>query len=170
MKKNRVLFDFAVRMIAFRKAHPVLHSEKPVRLMDYLGCGYPDVSFHGSRPWQMEEMPAGRYLGVLYGGPYVRKDGQDDSFLYFAYNMHWEPKLIGLPALPQNMEWQPVICTSEVHEPGTAALTVRMADCEKDMAATSAVNTGTRKENIVIEPRTIVVFEGTAGAGHHADR
>lgn len=172
--KNRGFFEFASEMIALRKHHPVLHSAKPVRLMDYLGCGFPDVSYHGGKPWQIEDLAPSRYLGVLYGGRYGHENGRDDDYLYFAYNMYWEPKLIGLPALPGNMTWQQAVTTWDetadheekvlIYDAKTSEISSAKTDAhivtdgqanEKDTGAGQR----TRTENTVIYPRTITVFK-----------
>lgn len=105
-RRNKAFYDFLKSMLALRAAHPVLHMEKPLRMMDYLRCGYPDVSLHGAHPWRMEDTPASHYLGLMYCGRYAHDEGKDDDFFYFAYNMHWEPKEIGLPTLPRGMVWE----------------------------------------------------------------
>ena len=113
-RKNKAMFEFVREIIALRQAHPVLHMEKPVRMMDYLGCGYPDVSVHGARPWQPEDTPESHYVGMMYCGTYVHTSGKDDDFFYIAYNMHWEPKTIGLPHLSEKLQWEAVVATTSM--------------------------------------------------------
>lgn len=116
-RKNKTLYKFVRTMIALRQAHPVLHMEKPVRMMDYLGCGYPDVSVHGAKPWQPENMPSSHYVGLMYCGKYVHEAGRDDDYFYFAYNMHWEPRMIGLPTLPGKLQWHVEALSLEAQRP-----------------------------------------------------
>ena len=113
-RKNKAMYEFVRKIIALRQAHPVLHMEKPVRMMDYLGCGYPDVSVHGARPWQPEDTPESHYVGMMYCGTYVHTSGKDDDFFYIAYNMHWEPKTIGLPHLSEKLQWEAVVATTSM--------------------------------------------------------
>ena len=50
-EKNAELLNFWKQMIAFRKAHPILHPEEELRILDTLSCGYPDLSYHGQNAW-----------------------------------------------------------------------------------------------------------------------
>ena len=43
-EKNAELLNFWKQMIAFRKAHPILHPVEELRILDSLSCGYPDLS------------------------------------------------------------------------------------------------------------------------------
>ncbi len=105
-KANRELLDFTKSMIAFRKAHPVFHQPEGLRGMDYLACGHPDISYHGSRAWVPEFGVSSHELGVLYCGDYGRKaDKSADNTFYVAYNMHWEPHEFALPNLPRPYSW-----------------------------------------------------------------
>lgn len=138
--KHKEMFDFIKEMVHLRCEHKVLHSPKPVRLMDYLSCGYPDVSFHGGQPWRVENTPNSRYLGVLYCGQYAHQQGDDDDSFYFAYNMFWEKKEVGLPALPKNLVWEKIIDTWE--------------DCPvEDKPAVDGTYT--------VKPRSIAIFKST---------
>ena len=51
---------------------------------------------------------------MMYCGKYAKtKAGADDSFLYVAMNMHWEPQKLAFPKLPKGMEWKLVLATEE---------------------------------------------------------
>lgn len=103
---NRDLFLFVKKLIAFRKEHPILHMSKPLRDMDYLSVGYPDISYHGDNAWFAGFENYNRHFGVMYCGKYAKKpDGGEDDFIYVAYNLHWEKHNLALPVLPDNMEW-----------------------------------------------------------------
>lgn len=106
LKTNRDIYEFTKYMIGFRKAHPVFHMEQEPRVMDYLACGYPDVSYHGVNAWCPEFENFRRQLGILYSGKYGKKpDGTADDCFFIAYNMHWEPHEFALPNLPKTMKW-----------------------------------------------------------------
>ena len=47
LKTNRDIYEFTKAVIAFRKSHPVFHMAGEPKIMDYLSCGRPDVSYHG---------------------------------------------------------------------------------------------------------------------------
>lgn len=51
-KWDQALLDFVKHVIAFRKAHPVFHMKQEPRVMDYLACGHPDISYHGVNAWR----------------------------------------------------------------------------------------------------------------------
>lgn len=113
IKNNENIWRFARHLIAFRKAHPVLHMEKEAMNMDHLACGHPDVSFHGVKAWRPEYENFRRQLGVLYCGEYGKKpDGTCDDYLFVMYNMHWEPHEFGPPRLPKNRSWHVAVDTS----------------------------------------------------------
>lgn len=116
IKTNQDLFEFVKAVIAFRKAHPVFHMQREPRLMDYLACGFPDMSYHGVRTWCPEFENFRRQLGVFYYGEYGKKaDGTKDSNFYVTYNMHWEPHEFDLPKLPKGERWHVVFHTDK-HE------------------------------------------------------
>lgn len=113
LKKNSRIFNFAAQAIALRQSHPILHPSKPFRKMDYLSCGFPDVSVHGCQPWKPSFTADDRFVGIMYCGKYVRIDGHEDNSFYFAYNMHWEPAKFSLPVLPKKQMWRKIADTFE---------------------------------------------------------
>ncbi|WP_143320500.1 alpha-amylase family glycosyl hydrolase [Clostridium sp. HBUAS56010] len=113
-KKNQDLFFFVKNLIAFRKSHPVFHQKEEPRLMDYLACGLPDLSYHGVRAWCPEYENFRRQLGVLYCGEYgVTPDGKTDHSFYLACNMHWEPHEFDLPNGKRGKPWYVLYQTNE---------------------------------------------------------
>lgn len=75
-------------------------------MLDYTGCGYPDLSYHGAEAWRPELDYYSRHAGAMYCGCYARdRKGREDNFFYIAYNMHWIPHTFALPKLPKGMEW-----------------------------------------------------------------
>ena len=98
LEKNRDMFLFFQAMIRFRKIHPILRSN-----LSGGCCGFPDVSFHGVKPWHggmFEDHE--RYIGVLFSG-WEKETGTD--IVYVASNAYWEPLEISLPQLPERMGW-----------------------------------------------------------------
>ena len=113
-KWDQKLLTFVKQVIAFRKAHPVFHMEQEPRVLDYLACGHPDISYHGVNAWQPEFENFRRQIGILYCGAYAKKpDGQEDDFFFVIFNMHWEPHEFALPNLPKNLEWSLSFDTSD---------------------------------------------------------
>lgn len=113
-KWDQELLAFVKHVIAFRKAHPVFHMEQEPRVMDYLACGHPDISYHGVNAWQPEFENFRRQIGILYCGTYAKKeDGSPDDFFFVIFNMHWEPHGFALPNLPKDLEWWLAFDTSD---------------------------------------------------------
>lgn len=113
-KKNGELLLFWKELAAFRKAHPILHPEKELRLMDYLSCGYPDLSYHGESAWRPRTDGPFRHVGMMLCGKYARIDRRrEDEFLYIAMNLHWLSHKLALPKLPKGMRWEKAVATAE---------------------------------------------------------
>lgn len=103
---NRDLFEFVKHAAAFRRDHPVFHRPDEPRLLDYLACGHPDVSYHGVKAWCPEFENFRRQLGIMYCGKYGKKaDETEDDYFFVAYNMHWETHEFSLPKLPKGLKW-----------------------------------------------------------------
>ena len=103
-KRHEELYTYVKRLIAFRKKHPALHREKALLEQDKIGCGVPDVSYHGENAWQVPAEVPSRQLGVMYSGVDV-----EDVTCYFAYNMHWNDHTYALPSLPKKKIWYRVL-------------------------------------------------------------
>lgn len=122
--KNQDIFLFVKKLIEFRRRHPILHKKEELRGMDYLSCGYPDLSYHGEKAWYTETENYLRHIGVMYCGKYARIDRKkEDDFLYVAYNSYWLERSFALPKLPTGMKWRIAINTSitediGIYEPG----------------------------------------------------
>ena len=141
LKTNQSIFEFVKHLIALRKAHPILHRREEFRNMDYISCGFPDLSFHGTKAWYPDYSNYSRVLGILLCGNYVKinRVDYDDSF-YFAYNMHWENHNFDLPSPPKGKEWCLLIDTS-----------VGLVYEANDLV-------GLNKESIMIKPRSAIVL------------
>lgn len=104
LEKNADLLQFASNVIAFRHAHPILRNRDFFRHSDYLGKGLPDMSFHGTQPWQPDWSSSNSHtLAFMLCGDYA-KDGHDDH-IYVAMNMYWDSVWFSLPTLPDEMQW-----------------------------------------------------------------
>lgn len=110
LESNREIFEFTKKLIAFRKAHRILHMREPLRDMDYRSYGYPDVSFHSDNAWFASFENYNRHFGMMYCGTYATNDnGEEDDIIYVAYNLHWEKHSLALPTIPNEYEWQIVM-------------------------------------------------------------
>ncbi len=114
LEKNRDIMEFYKVLVDLRKTHPILHPKEAFRLMDYISCGYPDLSYHGEEPWKPCFAYHSRQLGVLLCGKYAKVNRRvEDDFFYIAYNLHWEEHSYGLPDLPKELEWTLALTTDE---------------------------------------------------------
>lgn len=109
---NEIL-SFVKKIIKLRTEHPILHFEKELKGIDYLLCGYPDISCHSIKAWYPDFSAQNRQLGILLCGKYAKKkDGKDDDFFYIIYNMYWAECKFDLPKLPLGLKWYVEINTS----------------------------------------------------------
>ncbi len=124
LKKNEDIYAFWKEFVTLRREHPILRPEKEMKIMDYISCGYPDLSYHGQSAWRPRTDSYIRHIGVMYCGKYaMRRRDEEDAFFYLAYNMHWEPREFAMPKLPKGMNWLLVKCTDETaaapHKPAS---------------------------------------------------
>ena len=131
-KKNEEQLTFVKELIAFRKAHRILHMPKELRGTDYAAVGYPDISFHGTMAWYLDEAYYNRMGAVMLTGKYVAIAGKDygkdtskklieeeDDTFYIAYNMHWEEHEFDLPKLLGEEVWEIIMDTGKDVPKGT---------------------------------------------------
>ena len=103
LEKNAGLFDYVRRLIAFRKAHPVLSVKRCDSGPN--GTGYPELSFHGLTPWQLDWGNPGLCFAYLYAEDHTRFRTGEDQFLYILVNAHWEEHRFALPIVPEGFRW-----------------------------------------------------------------
>ncbi len=147
--EGRELFQYTKMLVALRREHPVLHSGEPLKGMDYLSCGYPDISFHGKEAWRPEASPAVRSVGIMYCGYYGVTEGhRDDTLFYIGINLHWKTRSLGLPQLPKGKTWTLYASTKPEEKPGGG---------EPEEACLEKETSDTLQE-IDISPRTVVIY------------
>ena len=116
-KAHSDMTQFVKDLILLKREHPILHCERQLRVMDTLGCGYPDISYHGSTAWRPDFDNSSRCVGVMYCGKYAKINKiEEDSFFYIAYNMHWLIHEFALPNLPKGKKWYRLIDTGRMDE------------------------------------------------------
>lgn len=103
LSTNADLFRFAKNCIAFRKAHPVLRNRYHFQNRDYVGSGYPDISWHGTRAWYADW--SGNAIAFMLCGKHAKEGTMPDDYIYVALNMHWESLWFEIPGLPPGMQW-----------------------------------------------------------------
>ena len=122
-KAHAELFRFARTVIAFRKAHPVLRPREHMTHRDYVGSGYADITWHGTRAWQADWSEGSRVLAFLLCGRHARGGTVEDEPIYVAANSYWEALPFELPGLPGGYAWHVAVNTSvpapqDAFEPG----------------------------------------------------
>ncbi len=105
LHSNADLFQFASNCLAFRHAHPVLRSPQHFQNRDYVGSGYPDISWHGTQAWKADWSDSSRILALMLCGKHAKGGTVQDDFIYVAMNMHWETHWFDLPGLPAGKDW-----------------------------------------------------------------
>ena len=103
LERYRDLYDYVRRLIAFRKAHPVLRADGYD--FSHNGTGYPELSFHGTQAWNLDEHSPGLSFAYMYAEDHVRYCTERDAFIYVAVNAYWETQHYGLPILPEGVQW-----------------------------------------------------------------
>ncbi len=111
LEKDRQLYDFVKKIIEIRKTYEVFCPESEMQGADRVGCGVPDVSYHGESAWRVPSEVSSRQLGVYYSGETY---GGEDC--YVVYNMHWLSHSFALPALPKDRRWHILASTDGVEE------------------------------------------------------
>lgn len=154
---------FLKELIAFRKSRPILHMPKKLLEYDQLGCGYPDISFHGSNAWYNAMENYNRHIGIMYCSRYAQrkqKDHEDNltcdvntqqnmqnELIYVAYNMHWENHELALPNIATGCEWQVLFGS------GAAKIDAKVKD----------------NRLVKLEPRSIAILIGQVKEPHHTE-
>ena len=120
--KNADLLRFFQNIIAFRHAHPVLRNRHHFAHADYLGSGFPDISFHGTMPWQ-PDWNNNHTLAFMLSGDHAKGGIVRENHIYVAMNTYWDAVEFWLPQLPQAMMWHVAVNTAmpspqDIWEPG----------------------------------------------------
>lgn len=146
-KMGTELLDFTKKMIRFRKENPILHMKMPLRGMDYLSCGYPDISYHGKEAWRAETGVDSRSIGIMYCCRYGQAlEADEDGFLYIGINMHWESYTFAMPQIAKEKEWVLLFSTDTL------------------------TKTEENDKKILVPPRTIVIYGTRTNARQKSKR
>jgi glycogen operon protein len=128
-KLNRVsgMNRFVSLLANFRRRHKKLRRAEYFTGEDMQHCGYPDISWHGVKPWVPDWGAESRSLAFMITGEMGGSSGPEADFIYAVFNMWHEPLTFGLPKLPSGMRWRRVIDTGkpspdDILEPGAEQL------------------------------------------------
>ncbi|NCC34125.1 MAG: glycogen debranching enzyme, partial [Chloroflexia bacterium] len=105
VERNAELLRFVQRCIAFRHTHPVLRNREHLRNYDYVGSGYADITWHGTRAWQADWSGTSRIIAFMLCGKHAKGGTVTDNYIYVAANMYWDALPFELPGLPEGLHW-----------------------------------------------------------------
>jgi isoamylase len=111
VERNRGLFRFFSRMIAFRKSHPTLR-----RSRFFTGQtnsrGLPDIAWHGCRLGEPDwNDPSAHALSFTMGG-LPDDNGDEDNDIHVILNMYWEDLDFDMPEVA-GRRWYKITDTSQ---------------------------------------------------------
>jgi len=151
LDKNREIFNFFKNIIAFRKSHPVLRNCSHFQNRDYVGSGYADISWHGTKAWDADWSGTSRVIAFMLCGKHAKGGTVKDNTLYIAINMHWEPHNFELPVPPEDTRWH-VAVNTDMPAPG-------------DIYEVGKERIIENQSTFMVGPRSVVVLVSKKGEG-----
>ena len=102
--KNDDLFKYVKGLIGFRRSHPVFQTEE----YDFgvNATGYPELSFHGTIPWDIDEGAPALCFAYMYAEDHTKYGTSEDVFIYVMVNAYWESMHYELPVIPDGFRWK----------------------------------------------------------------
>lgn len=138
------IYNYFKSMIKFRKSHPVLKNAT----YD-MGCnktGYPELSWHGEKPWSLNLSNNNLSLAIMYVEEKEKYKVEEDTFIYMAINMHWEMHVYEIPEIPESKNWY-IFCNTSC-EYGKDIFNEKLRIPIED------------RNHIVVNPRSIIILLG----------
>jgi len=111
LKMNQEIFQFTKKIIDFRKNHPALRNRYHFQYKDYMGSGYPDISWHGQKAWFVDYSEENYCIAFMLCGKHAKQGLTEDQMIYVAFNSHWEMHGFELPQLHDGRKWHVAINT-----------------------------------------------------------
>jgi len=105
------ILDFTKKIIRYRKDHKVFRMDRPFRMQDNKGFGFPDLSFHGKEAWMPSFQNFDHSVGILFCENYA-EESEGLHLQYLAINTYWDKVTLGLPRLPKGYKWNLVMDTA----------------------------------------------------------
>lgn len=112
LKKNADIYNFSRHILRFRRAHPVLRSATHFQHRDYVGSGFPDISFHGTQAWKPDYSDSSKCLAFMLDGAHAKNGTIKDDMIYVAMNTYWDALYYELPVLSAGRNWYLAVNTS----------------------------------------------------------
>lgn len=79
----------------------------------YNSSGYPELSWHGEKAWNLDRSQPFLTFGFMYSEPAKDFGTNEDCFIYCGVNSHWEEHTLELPIIPDGMQWRIVAYTGD---------------------------------------------------------
>ncbi|APU19535.1 glycogen debranching protein [Actinoalloteichus sp. GBA129-24] len=130
------LIRFVRRCIDFRLAHPVLRRAAHPQGQTPPGWQYPEVSWHGARPWEPDWSPGSSLVAMMLHEK--ADDGRTDT-VFVAANAHAEQRIVTPPAAPAGTGWHLFADTGRAQAAAEAGEEPAWAGPELTLTARSAV-------------------------------
>ena len=111
LEAHRDFYDYTRKMLALRRDHPVLRRSSFTIAPN--SSGYPEMSFHGTTPWDMDLTGPAHCAAILYAEPAADFGTPEDTFLYCIFNTYWEEKEFQLPVLPAGFRWSIYVSSAD---------------------------------------------------------
>ncbi len=126
-ERNSDQYRFFKHCIHFRRQHSVFRNRWHLSNRDYVGSGYADITWHGTKAWNADWGGMSRVIAFMLCGKHAQGGTERDNYIYVAINMHWESLPFELPSLPDGMRWHVFANTSmpsphDICEPGQELL------------------------------------------------
>jgi len=102
LDREQELFSFTRKAVALRKAHPSLRLARHPRSDTPGALGFPEVSWHGCRPWQPDWSDGSRIVSAVFA---MATDSGGDV-VYYGWNSGHLPAMVTLPGLPDGFVWR----------------------------------------------------------------
>jgi glycogen operon protein len=150
LDKDKELFEFFRKMIAFRHAHPVLRGRMHFQNRDYMGSGFADITWHGTQAWNADWSSNSRVLAFMLCGKHAKEGKVEDNTIYVAMNMHWQMHGFQLPKLHQRMTWCVAVNTD--------------ASAPQDIWEVGQEVELENQSEFIIGPRSVVILVGKDAA------
>ena len=98
-EKNGDFLDFVRAAVRLRREHPVLHLPGEMTMLDYIACGYPDLSYHGREAWRLSVERTSREAGLMYCGSYARigKKREDLPWIETEFDEEFRQWILDFP-------------------------------------------------------------------------
>ena len=123
VKQHDSVARFTALLVRFRMLHSVLRNRWHMSNKDYVGSGYADITWHGTKVWSPDWGSESRTLAFMLCGKHAQGGEDVDNYLYMAINMHWSDLEFELPPLPDGLIWHVFANTGastphDIFEPG----------------------------------------------------